>query len=416
MDPVEIYKKWDSINLIYRIAGGLIIGVILALIVPGIPYISLLGSIFLWALKAVAPFLVLFVVISSLAKSGHGLGGRFKLVIFLYLTSTIIAAIVAVVFSFAFPAHLTFTIEPSPDPYTDDIAELFSLILSKIVCNPIDALLNSNYLGVLFWAVIIGLFLKKMASDTTKTLCEDGANILMVVIKIVINFAPFGIMGLLYDTVSTNGINVFVDYGHLILLLASSMLTVAFVTNPILVYLHTRRNPYPLLFQCLRVSGVTAFFTRSSAANIPVNLALCEKMKLDKDFYMVSIPLGATINMDGAAITITVMSLAAAFTLGINVPIFMAILLCIVASLSACGAAGVNGGSLLLIPLACSLLGIGADISMEVVAIGFIIGVILDSMETALNSSSDVLFTATAEIYDKRKKMKESEISNENEN
>ena len=416
MDLVEIYKKWDSINLIYRIAGGLIIGVILALIVPGIPYISLLGSIFLWALKAVAPFLVLFVVISSLAKSGHGLGGRFKLVIFLYLTSTIIAAIVAVVFSLAFPAHLTFTIEPSPDPYTDDIAELFSLILSKIVCNPIDALLNSNYLGVLFWAVIIGLFLKKMASDTTKTLCEDGANILMVVIKIVINFAPFGIMGLLYDTVSTNGINVFVDYGHLILLLAASMLTVAFVTNPILVYLHTRRNPYPLLFQCLRVSGVTAFFTRSSAANIPVNLALCEKMKLDKDFYMVSIPLGATINMDGAAITITVMSLAAAFTLGINVPIIMAILLCIVASLSACGAAGVNGGSLLLIPLACSLLGIGADISMEVVAIGFIIGVILDSMETALNSSSDVLFTATAEIYDKRKKMKESEISNENEN
>ena len=261
---------------------------------------------------------------------------------------------------------------------------------------------EGNYLGILFWAIVAGFFVRKLASETTTNLCNDASNIFMAVIKIVINFAPFGVMGIIYSTVSAGGLDIFLEYGHLILLLVGSMLTVVFITNPILVFLNTRRNPYSLLFQCIKGSAITAFFTRSSAANIPVNLALCEKMGLDKDFYSVSIPLGAAINMDGAAITITVMTLAAASTLGIEVPLFMAILLCIVASLSACGAAGVNGGSLLLIPLACSLLGISDDIAMELVAIGFVIGVIQDSLETALDFLSDVLFTATADYCEKR--------------
>lgn len=319
MGIAEIYRKWESINLIYRILGGLAIGFVLALIVPGIPYISLVGSAFLWALKAVAPFLVLFVVISAIARSGAGLGSRFKRVVTLYLVSTIIAAVVAVVYSFLFPVHLTFTGDPYTEPYSGNIAELVTLIVSKIICNPVSALAEGNYLGILFWAIIIGLFVRKLASDTTTNLCNDASNILMAVIKVVINFAPFGVMGIIYSTASEGGPEIFLECGHLILLLVVSMLTVILITNPILVFLNTRRNPYPLLFQCLKGSAITAFFTRSSAANIPVNLALCEKMGLDKDFYSVSIPLGATINMDGAAVTITVMSLAAAFTLGIEV-------------------------------------------------------------------------------------------------
>lgn len=406
VDVIGLYRKWDSINLVYRILGGLAIGVVLALIVPGSPYIALLGSAFIWALKAVAPFLVLFLVINTLAKSGQNLGPRFRRVIRLYLASTIIASIVAVVFSFVHPVMLTFTGEPEVQPYAGDIAELLSTILAKIICNPITALVEANFLGILFWAVIIGLFLRKMVSETTMTVCNDASDILMSIIKVVINFAPFGILGLIYDTVSTSGMEIFTEYGELILILVASMLTVMFVTNPLLVFLHLRKNPYPILFACLKGSAVTAFFTRSSAANIPVNMKLCEDMGLDKDFYSVSIPLGATINMDGAAITITVMTLAAAFTLGVDVPIYMAAVLCIVAALSACGASGVNGGSLLLIPLACSLLGINGDVAMQLVAIGFIIGVIQDSLETALNSSSDVLFTATADYCDRRDREK----------
>lgn len=408
MDIKEIYAKWDSINLVYRIIGGLVLGVILALLIPGIGYLSLFGDAFIWALKGAAPVLVLFLIIGALSKKGQNLGKRFKLVISLYIISTIIAAIVAVVMSFAFPVELTLDMTPDDiGDYTTDFTELVSTLLSKILCNPIDAIASGNYLGILFWGIVVGLTVKAVASDTARTLCEDASNVMLKVIRVIINFAPFGIFGLIYNTVSTNGLDIFVEYGELILLIVSSMLIVFFVTNPLIVFLVTKKNPYPLLFRCLRDSAITAFFTRSSAANIPVNLNTCEKMGLDKEFYSVSIPLGATINMDGAAITITVMSLAAAFTLGIEVPISVALLLCIVSTFAACGASGVNGGSLLLIPLACSLLGVSDFIAMQLITIGFIIGVIQDSMETALNSSSDVLFTATAEMYESSKNQSE---------
>ena len=397
----QVYDKWESISLVYRIIGGLLIGLVLALIVPGNEYIPILGAMFIGALKAIAPFLVLFLVIGSLSKSGKGIGPRFRLVIILYIVSTIISAIVATLISFGFPADIALIVPPESTTGSPDSAyDLISGLLMKLVCNPIEALMTGNYLGILFWAVIVGIILRTTASEGTLKMCEDVSDTLVKVIRGIISFAPFGILGLIYESVSTNGMDIFVDYGHLILLLVAAMLVVMFITNPLIVFITTRRNPYPLLFACIKGSAITAFFTRSSAANIPMNLALCEKMGVDKELYSTSIPLGATINMNGAAITITVMTLAAAFTLGVDVPIYMAILLCIVSAFAACGASGVGGGSLLLIPLACSLLGISDTIAAQLIAIGFIIGVIQDSLETALNSSADAYFTAAAEIHE----------------
>ena len=397
----QVYDKWESIGLVYRILGGLLIGLVLALIVPGNDYIPILGSLFIGALKAIAPFLVLFLVIGSLSKSGKGIGPRFRLVIILYVVSTIISAIVATLISFGFPADIALIVPPESTTGSPDSAyDLISGLLMKLVCNPIEALMTGNYLGILFWAVIVGIILRTTASEGTLKMCEDVSDTLVKVIRGIISFAPFGILGLIYESVSTNGMDIFVDYGHLILLLVAAMLIVMFITNPLIVFITTRRNPYPLLFACIKGSAITAFFTRSSAANIPMNLSLCEKMGVDKELYSTSIPLGATINMNGAAITITVMTLAAAFTLGVDVPIYMAILLCIVSAFAACGASGVGGGSLLLIPLACSLLGISDTIAAQLIAIGFIIGVIQDSLETALNSSADAYFTAAAEIHE----------------
>ena len=397
----QVYDKWESISLVYRIIGGLLIGLVLALIVPGNEYIPILGALFIGALKAIAPFLVLFLVIGSLSKSGKGIGPRFRLVIILYIVSTIISAIVATLISFGFPADIALIVPPESTTGSPDSAyDLISGLLMKLVCNPIEALMTGNYLGILFWAVIVGIILRTTASEGTLKMCEDVSDTLVKVIRGIISFAPFGILGLIYESVSTNGMDIFVDYGHLILLLVAAMLVVMFITNPLIVFITTRRNPYPLLFACIKGSAITAFFTRSSAANIPMNLALCEKMGVDKELYSTSIPLGATINMNGAAITITVMTLAAAFTLGVDVPIYMAILLCIVSAFAACGASGVGGGSLLLIPLACSLLGISDTIAAQLIAIGFIIGVIQDSLETALNSSADAYFTAAAEIHE----------------
>jgi serine/threonine transporter len=397
----QVYDKWESIGLVYRILGGLLIGLVLALIVPGNDYIPILGSLFIGALKAIAPFLVLFLVIGSLSKSGKGIGPRFRLVIILYVVSTIISAIVATLISFGFPADIALVVPPESTSGSPDSAyDLISGLLMKLVCNPIEALMTGNYLGILFWAVIVGIILRTTASEGTLKMCEDVSDTLVKVIRGIISFAPFGILGLIYESVSTNGMDIFVDYGHLILLLVAAMLIVMFITNPLIVFITTRRNPYPLLFACIKGSAITAFFTRSSAANIPMNLSLCEKMGVDKELYSTSIPLGATINMNGAAITITVMTLAAAFTLGVDVPIYMAILLCIVSAFAACGASGVGGGSLLLIPLACSLLGISDTIAAQLIAIGFIIGVIQDSLETALNSSADAYFTAAAEIHE----------------
>lgn len=394
----KIYEKWNSINLVFRIIGGMIIGIILGLTVPYISGISILGTIFVGALKSIAPLLVFVLVISSLANAKAGHKSNMGTVIILYIASTILGAVVAVLGSFIFPVSFTLTgIEENIQSAPQGLADVFTNLLNNIVSNPIASIANGNYVGILFWSAIIGLVMKK-SSATTKLFLSDIADAVSGAVKFVISLAPFGILGLVFDAISTNGLNIFVDYGKLILLLVGCMLFQEFVTNGLLVGLTLKHNPFPLILKCARESGLTAFFTRSSAANIPVNMALCEKLGLDEDNYSVSIPLGSTINMDGAAITITVMTLAACNTVGIATTIPAAILLSVIATISACGASGVAGGSLLLIPLACSLFGIPDTISAQVVGIGFIIGVIQDSCETALNSSSDVLLTATAEF------------------
>lgn len=395
-------KKIMSIPLVLRISLGLLIGVILGLVLPQATFIAMLGKIFISALKGIAPILVLFLVISSLANAGKNLGARFKTVILLYLISTLIAAVVAVVISFIFP--LTVTLSGSVEASAPGkLSEVFGTLLTNMVMNPIQALSTGNYVGILFWAILVGVSVRKFTDDATKSVLCDISNAISVIISWVIQAAPFGILGLSFETVSQNGAGIFYDYGKLIVLLLACMFIQAFIVNPIMVAICLKKNPYPLVFKCLRESAITAFFTRSSAANIPINMALCEKLKLDKEFYSVSIPLGATINMDGAAITITIMSLAAAFSSGVHVNIIIALILSVVATLGACGASGVAGGSLLLIPMACSLLGVSQDVAMQMVSIGFIIGIVQDSVETALNSSSDVLITATAEYMQKNK-------------
>ena len=395
-------KKIMSIPLVLRISLGLLIGVILGLVLPQATFIAMLGKIFISALKGIAPILVLFLVISSLANAGKNLGARFKTVISLYLISTLIAAVVAVVASFIFP--LTVTLSGSVEASTPGkLSEVFGILLTNMVMNPIQALSTGNYVGILFWAILVGVSVRKFTDEATKSVLCDISNAISVIISWVIQAAPFGILGLSFETVSQNGAGIFYDYGKLIVLLIACMFIQALIMNPVMVAICLKKNPYPLVFKCLRESAITAFFTRSSAANIPINMALCEKLKLDKEFYSVSIPLGATINMDGAAITITIMSLAAAFSSGVHVNIIIALILSVVATLGACGASGVAGGSLLLIPMACSLLGVSQDVAMQMVSIGFIIGIVQDSVETALNSSSDVLITATAEYMQKNK-------------
>lgn len=395
-------KKIMSIPLVLRISLGLLIGVILGLVLPQATFIAMLGKIFISALKGIAPILVLFLVISSLANAGKNLGARFKTVILLYLISTLIAAVVAVVTSFIFP--LTVTLSGSVEASAPGkLSEVFGTLLTNMVMNPIQALSTGNYVGILFWAILVGVSVRKFTDDATKSVLCDISNAISVIISWVIQAAPFGILGLSFETVSQNGAGIFYDYGKLIVLLLACMFIQALIMNPVMVAICLKKNPYPLVLKCLRESAITAFFTRSSAANIPINMALCEKLKLDKEFYSVSIPLGATINMDGAAITITIMSLAAAFSSGVHVNIIIALILSVVATLGACGASGVAGGSLLLIPMACSLLGVSQDVAMQMVSIGFIIGIVQDSVETALNSSSDVLITATAEYMQKNK-------------
>ena len=395
-------KKIMSIPLVLRISLGLLIGVILGLVLPQATFIAMLGKIFISALKGIAPILVLFLVISSLANAGKNLGARFKTVILLYLISTLIAAVVAVVASFIFP--LTVTLSGSVEASAPGkLSEVFGTLLTNMVMNPIQALSTGNYVGILFWAILVGVSVRKFTDEATKSVLCDISNAISVIISWVIQAAPFGILGLSFETVSQNGAGIFYDYGKLIVLLIACMFIQALIMNPVMVAICLKKNPYPLVFKCLRESAITAFFTRSSAANIPINMALCEKLKLDKEFYSVSIPLGATINMDGAAITITIMSLAAAFSSGVHVNIIIALILSVVATLGACGASGVAGGSLLLIPMACSLLGVSQDVAMQMVSIGFIIGIVQDSVETALNSSSDVLITATAEYMQKNK-------------
>jgi len=398
---LELLRKWNSISLVVRIIIGLIAGSILGLVIPTVTVIGILGDLFVGALKALAPLLVFFIVMNSLAHHKKGGSTNMSTVIVLYLIGTFMAALCAVVASFVFPSTLTLA-EQVEQAAPGGIGEVLRTLLMNAVSNPIASIVNANYVGVLTWSVIFGLALRE-ATEGVKQVLEDVSTALSTAIKWVINCAPFGIMGLVFTVVSTTGLSAFASYIHVILVLVGCMLFVALVVNPIIVFLCIRQNPYPLVFKCLRVSGIVAFFTRSSAANIPVNMSLCEDLGLEKEKYSVSIPLGATINMAGAAITISVLTLAAANTLGIAVDFPTAFLLSLVSSVAACGASGVAGGSLLLIPMACSLFGISNDIAMQVVGIGFIIGVIQDSCETALNSSSDVLFTAAAEFRNRRK-------------
>ena len=403
----KLWNKWTEIALVKRILVGLVLGAILGLTIPGATGISILGDVFVSALKAIAPLLVFFLVISSLCNAGNSHGGVIKTVIILYMFSTVLAAVIAVFTSMAFPVKLTLATAAATDTAAPQgIAEVLNNLLLNVVANPVSSLVKANYVGILTWAILLGLAFRA-ANDMTKNVLNDIANGTSTVVSWIINMAPFGIFGLVFNTVSTNGLEIFTTYGKLLALLVGCMLFIYFVTNPLLVYWCIRKNPYPLIFHCLKRSALTAFFTRSSAANIPVNMKVCEEMGLDRDTYSVTIPLGATINMDGAAITITVMTMATAFTLGIHVDIPTAIILSLLAALSACGASGVAGGSLLLIPMACSLFGISDDISMQVVAVGFIIGVIQDSVETALNSSSDLLLSASAEFRQWRLEGKE---------
>ena len=403
---------WNQLSLINRIVIGMIIGILLGIFVPQAAAVGTIGTVFVSALKAIAPLLVFFIVLSALAQHKEGHETNMKSIVILYLFGTFAAALVGVLVSFAFPITLTLTDTVSEIKAPEGIASVLQTLILKLVDNPVNALMSGNYIGILSWAVVFGFAFRK-ADETTKSFLHQISEATSHVVKVVISFAPFGIMGLVYTTVSENGVGVFANYGELILVLVGSMFFVALIMNPIIVFFMIKENPYPLVFRCLKDSGITAFFTRSSAANIPVNMELCRDLGLDEDSYSVSIPLGATINMAGAAITITVLSLAAVNTLGIQVDFLTALVLSVLSTVAACGASGVTGGSLLLIPVACSLFGISNDIAMQVVGVGFIIGVLQDSCETALNSSTDVLFTAAAEFRQWKKEGRVINVSPE---
>ncbi len=404
----KAFKAYVDCPLILRIAVGLVIGIVLGLLVPAANFVTIFGDIFVGALKAIAPLLVFVLVIASLASAGEGIGKRFRTVIIFYMVSTFLAAATAVVASYIF--HVTVPLAEAVDKVPPSgLGEVFRTLLSNMVMNPLSSIINGNYIGVLTWAVVLGLALRA-AGAGTKAVLNDISGGVSKAVAWVIQLAPFGIMGLVYASISEYGIEIFTDYGRLLAVLVGCMLLVALVIDPLLVAIALKRNPYPLVFKCFKESGVTAFFTRSSAANIPVNMKLCEKLGLDKEYYSVAIPLGATINMDGAAITITIMAMAAAFSQGVQVNILVAILLSFVATLGACGASGVAGGSLLLIPMACSLLGVGQDVAMQMVGVGFIIGVVQDSLETAINSAGDVIFCATAEYHERLKRGEKIEL------
>lgn len=402
--------KWNNISLVKRIIMGLILGTILALVVPSATPIALLGSLFVGALKAIAPVLVFFLVMAALCQHKEGKKTNMKSIVALYLLGTLIAGMVAVIASFMFPIKLTLVAGAEGVTPPGGVGEVLQTLLMNVVSNPVSSLANANCIGILTWALVFGLALKN-SSESTKQVIINISDAVSQAVRWIINLAPFGIMGLVFDTIATAGIESLFSYGQLIVLLVGCMAFVALVVNPILTFIAIRKNPYPLVFKCLKESGITAFFTRSSAANIPVNMGLCKDLGLNKDTYSVSIPLGATINMGGAAITISVLALAAAHTMGVKVDIGTAVILSVLSAVSACGASGVAGGSLLLVPLACSLFGIPNDIAMQVVGVGFIVGVIQDSCETALNSSTDVLYTAIAELAKNRKEGKASKIA-----
>lgn len=410
-------QKYTGMNLVLRIVIGLAIGVVLALIIPpaleaagegagaGVVgffdgLVLAFGNLFVGALKGIAPILVFFLVSTALSSAKVGGGATMKRVVLLYIIGTVAAALLAVIMSMLIPVNMVFPSDVDLSDYNppSGLGAVISTLLVNVVTNPVASVANANYLGILFWAILTGLALRAFATKGVIEGMQAFSNAITKVVRWIIECAPFGIMGLIYAAVRDSGMSIFVDYGMLLIVLVTSMLAMFFIVNPLIVFLNIRKNPYPLVWKCVTRSAVTAFFTRSSAANIPVNMELCQDMGLNEDNYSISIPLGATINMEGAAITIATMTLAACHTLGISVDPVSAFLLSILSAVGACGASGVAGGSLLLIPMACSLFGISNDIAMSVVAVGFIIGVIQDSLETALNSSTDALFTATSEI------------------
>ena len=402
----KIGKKYRETALIKLIAAGLVIGIIIALAAPqAVPAVAVLGDLFVRALKGIAPVLVFVLVMNALAQKNSDASAAMKPIVRLYIFATFCASLVAVAFSFAFPTVLHLQVADAQLAPPSGIIEVLHNLILSVVDNPIHALATANYIGILGWACLAGIALHS-ASDTTKDMLNDFAKTVTKIVQWVIRFAPFGIMGLVANAIGTNGLSALLGYVQILGVLLAAFFSVALIVNPLIVYLHIHSNPYPLVWTTLKESGLYAFFTRSSAANIPVNLDLCERLGLDEDTYSISIPLGATINMSGAAITIAVLSLAAAHTLGISVDLPTALLLCLVSTIGACGASGVAGGSLLLIPVACASFGIGNDIAMQVVGVGFIIGVIQDACETALNSSTDVLFTATAEFAQRAKEGK----------
>ncbi|MEG0775210.1 serine/threonine transporter SstT [Clostridium sp.] len=406
----NLFKKWSQISLVKQIIIGLIVGIILAIAIPDVAKpIVIFGSLFVGALKAIAPILVLFLVMGAISQHKAGHKTNMKSIVVLYLLGTLLAGFVGVVASFLFPVSLTLAAGAENVTPPGGVVDVLKSLLLNLVDNPIKALFNANYIGILAWAILLGFALKG-AAESTKSMIANFSDGLSQMVVWVISFAPLGIMGLVFDTIVTSGLGALVSYGRLLILLVGSMAFVAFIMNPIIVYICIRQNPYPLVFKCLKDSGITAFFTRSSAANIPVNMKLCENLGLDKDTYSVSIPLGSTVNMAGAAVTISVLTLAAVNTLGIQVDFGTALILSVLSAVCAAGASGVAGGSLLLIPLACSLFGIPADIAMQVVGVGFIVGVVQDSCETAVNSSTDALFTAAAEFAKWRKEGKKIEI------
>lgn len=407
----NLLKKWNRLTLVKQIVIGLVLGIVLALTIPETAKpIVILGSLFVGALKAIAPVLVLFLVMSAIVQHKKGHKTNMKSVLILYLSGTFLAGFIAVVVSYLFPVGITLVESADGITPPSGVAEVLKELVLNIVDNPVNAIVNANYIGILAWAVVLGFALKS-AAESTKTMISNISDAITKIVTWIIKLAPLGIMGLVFESITTSGLDALLGYGKLIGVLVGCMLLVALVANPLLVYLYIRQNPYPLVFKCLKESGITAFFTRSSAANIPVNMKLCEQLGLNKDSYSVSIPLGATINMGGAAVTISVLTLAAVHTLGITVDFPTAFILSVLAAVCASGASGVAGGSLLLIPLASSLFGIPADIAMQVVGVGFIIGILQDSFETALNSSTDVLFTAAAEYKEWRKEGKEINLN-----
>ena len=398
----RIIRAWKKASLIKRILIGMLLGASLGIFFSSFTGIGLLGNLFVGGLKAIAPILVFTLVANALSQHQKGQNTNMKTVILLYLIGTFAAALTAVLASFLLPVQIALTSVNTEVTAPDGITQVLSNLLLKLVDNPINAIVQANYIGILSWAVVFGLAMRE-ASKNSKELLKTLSDVTSKIVEWIINLAPFGILGLVFKTISDKGIANLANYGMLLGLLIATMAFVALIVNPLIAFLFMRKNPYPLVLKCLRVSGVTAFFTRSSAANIPVNMKLCQDLGLNPETYAVSIPLGSTINMAGAAVTINILTLAAVNTLGISVDFGTAFVLSLVAAISACGASGIAGGSLLLIPVACSLFGISNDLAMQVVGVGFVIGVVQDSCETALNSSTDVLFTAVAEYTSNRK-------------